>query len=211
MFFKGRNTAGAQLASKLKKYKGKNSVVYALPRGGVVVGAEIARQLHAPLELVIVRKISHPYQLEYAVGGITENGQIVVNHDEVNSIDQEWFQQEAERQLQEAKRRRQKYTPGYRPPSLRNKTVILVDDGIATGFTIKAALAELRHYEPQKIVLAVPMAPKQIIEEIKLLVDELVILEIPEQFLGAVGAYYQNFPQVTDEEVISLLKSVNQK
>lgn len=207
MIFKNREEAGEKLAILIEKFEGKDVVVYALPRGGVVIGAEIAHALNAPLDLIITRKIGHPNQQEYAVGAVAENGQAIFDDTAISDIDKNYLVSETERQKLEARRRREVYLKGKKSIPCEGKIAILVDDGIATGLTIKAAIRELKmHYQPKKIVVAVPVAPFDIIQEIETQENvEVVALEIPEQFFGAIGSYYQNFPPVTDEEVINLL------
>lgn len=209
MYFKNRIEAGKKLAEFFDHINGQNAVVYALPRGGVVVGAEIARAISAPLDLIITRKIGHPMQPEYAIGAIAENGHSIFSKDEVLDIDEDYLKKEAEKQRQEAKRRRKVYLGGRQPISCRGKTAILVDDGIATGLTMKAAIKELKmHYFPQKIIVTVPVAPKDMVDEIKKMgVDVLAILTTKD-FLGSIGAYYQNFSPVEDEDVIKIMKEV---
>lgn len=210
MYFRNRIDAGMLLAKALKKYKDKEVVVYALPRGGVVVAVEIARRLHAPLDLIITRKIGHPYQPEYAIAAIAENGHIVGEQKELRVLDQEWLQEEIQRQRKEAKRRREKYLQGREEIPVKGKVAILVDDGIATGLTMRAGIMELKHRHPKRIVIAVPIVPKATADIIKKEAQgELVALEIPsdDAFQGAVGAYYDEFFPVEDDEVISTLKS----
>ncbi len=210
MYFRNRTEAGMLLAKALKKYKGKDIVVYALPRGGVVVAVEIARELHAALDLIITRKIGHPYQPEYAIAAIAENGHIVGEKKDLRALDQEWLQEETERQKNEAKRRREKYLQGRVKIPVKGKIAILVDDGIATGLTMRAGIMELKHRHPKRIVVAVPVVPKSTADILKKEArGELVALEIPsdDAFQGAVGAYYDEFFPVEDEEVIATLKS----
>lgn len=206
MIFADRKEAGQQLAKKLQHYENKDVVVYGLPRGGVVLAAEIAKELKAPLDLIIVRKIGYPYNPEYAIGAVAEDGHMVCNETERGSIDQAWFSQEKERQQKEAKRRREVYLGDRQPISAKDKYAILVDDGVATGLSLYCAISELKHQNPKKLIVAVPVSPLDTAERIRQLVDELVCLEIPTDFLGAVGSYYQNFDQVTDEEVIKIIK-----
>lgn len=206
-FFKDRTEAGRLLADALKNYKYEDIAVLALPRGGVVVAIEIARFFNAPLSLIITRKIGHPLQPEYAIAAISEDGYILGSNRELESVDQEWLKSEVERQRLEAKRRKEEYLSGREEINVKGKTAILVDDGIATGFTIRVAVKELRQMQPKKILVAVPVAVKKIADIIKKEADEFVAIEIPEEqeFLGAVGAYYENFYPVSDEEVISIL------
>lgn len=210
MYFRNRTEAGRLLAKALKKYKGKEVVVYALPRGGVVVAVEIARELRAPLDLIITRKIGYPYQPEYAIAAIAENGHIVGAQKELKSVDDRWLQGEIERQRKEAKRRREKYLQGRAEIPVAGKIAILVDDGIATGLTMRVGIMELSHRHPKKIVVAVPVVPKTIADILrKEAGGEVVALNVPtdDAFQGAVGAYYDEFFPVEDEEVVAILKA----
>ena len=206
MRFRDRTEAGRLLAELLRHYEGKEVVVYALPRGGVVLGFEIAKRLQAPLDLVITRKIGHPFNPEYAICAVAEDCHLVCNEAERAGVDPEWFRKEVEKEKEEAKRRREAYLGKRETPAARGKTAIIVDDGIATGLTLKLAIQELKHKEPVKIVVAVPVAPRDVAEEIRKEVDEFVALDIPTAYLGAVGAYYDYFPQVSDEEVVEMLE-----
>lgn len=192
MYFKNRTEAGRLLANALKKYKGKDVVVYALPRGGVVTALEIARYLNAPLDLIITRKIGHPYQPEYAIAATAENGHIVGSTKQLTMIDQKWLKREVEKERFEAKRRRERYLEGRPELPIEGKIAILVDDGIATGLTMRAGIMELAHRHP-----------KTTANILKIEAGELVALDIPsdDEFLGAVGAYYDEFLPVEDEEV----------
>lgn len=207
MYFKDRVEAGKKLAEFFDHINGKNAVVYALPRGGVVVGAEIAKAIRAPLDLIITRKICHPFNPEYAVGAIAENGQSVFNPKEILGLDEKYLKEEAEKQTQEAKRRREVYLGKKLPVSSKDKTAILVDDGIATGLTMKAALKELQeHYNPAKIIVAVPVAPKDTVDELENKGVEVLSIITEKDFLGAIGAYYQDFSPVEDQDVIRIMK-----
>lgn len=210
MQFKDRTDAGKGLAIRLHKFKNEEVVVYALPRGGVVVAAEIAKALGAPLDLIITRKIGHPYQNEMAIAAVSEDGHIVIDPAYKHLSKTSWFLEAVEKEEAEAKRRREIYLGGRKPIPCLGKIAILVDDGIATGLTLKAAVKELTlHFNPKKIITAVPVIPLEIDRELRADKIEVVALEIPEVFLGAVGSYYQSFPAVSDEEVISLLKTTN--
>lgn len=213
MYFKNRQEAGKLLAQKLKKYKGKNVVVYALPRGGVVTAVEIAKYLNAPLDLIISRKIGHPYNPEYAIAAIAENGDLIGSTRELELVDKEWLRKEIEHQRLEAKRRREKYLAGREEITAEGKIAILVDDGVATGLTLRAGIRELLHRHPQKIVVAVPVIPSSTAEIIKKEAGDLVALNIPSDndFLGSVGAYYEDFSPVEDEEVITILKAYDRQ
>lgn len=207
MIFKDRKQAGKKLADLLEPFRGKSVVIYALPRGGVVIGAEIAKALHAPLDLIITRKIGHPFSPEYAIGAVAENGHSVLNKDEILNIDEGYIKRESEKQKLEARRRREVYLSGRKPISCKGGLAILTDDGIATGLTVKAAIKELKlHYYPKRIIVAVPVAPKEIARDLEKEGVEFVALNIPETFYGAIGAYYQDFAAVSDEEVIDIMK-----
>lgn len=206
MRFKDRTEAGQKLAQALTKYKSETTVIYALPRGGVVLGYEIAKELNAPLSLIITRKIGHPSQPEYAICAVAEDGDMLCTEEERVAVNPDWLAQESARERSEAARRRETYLKGRMPTSAANKTAIIVDDGIATGLTMLLSIREVKHRNPKKIIVAIPVAPIEAAEKIKKEVDELVVLDIPDFYLGAVGAYYDEFPQVTDEEVIKLLK-----
>ena len=206
MRFKDRADAGRRLAAALAAYKQADAVVIALPRGGVVLGAEIAKALDLPLDLVIPRKIGHPHQPEYAIAAVAECGELASNAGEVERVDPDWFRAEVERQRQQARRRRQIYLGGRPVPALTGKTAIVVDDGIATGLTMFAALRDIRRAGAARIVVAIPAAPAETIARLQREVDEVVVLAGDEYYLGAVGAYYDSFPQVSDVEVVALLK-----
>lgn len=211
MYFTDRKEAGLKLAEKLLQYKDKDVVVFALPRGGVVLGVEIAKELHAPLDLMITKKIGHPYNPEYAICAVGESGTPICNPRELESVDKLWFHTEVDRIQGEIERRKEAYhigNIGTSPGSLKGKIAILVDDGIATGLTMKAAIYEARLRNPDKIVVAVPVTPSDTAEELKAEADELVSVLIDENYLGAVGAYYMNFYQVDDNEVLDLLSQV---
>lgn len=208
MVFQDRTEAGRLLAEKVKKYADKNTVVYGLPRGGVVIAAEIARELKAPLEVVIARKIGHPLQPEFGIAALSENGHVIKNEKYIATVDENWLAGEIERQKTASQSRRNLYT-NQKKISAKSTIAILADDGIATGLTTKAAIADLRDQKPKKLILAVPVAPTEVADELKPLVDETIILNEDPDFLGAVGAYYEEFPQVSDEEVINFLKTIN--
>lgn len=206
--FKNRSEAGKLLATLLSKYKGEAVVIFALPRGGVVCAVEIAKKLKAPLDLIITRKIGHPSLSEYAIAAIAEDGHVVKNEEEVRAVDKKWFKKETERQRLEAKRRRALYLGARSPFSPEGKIAILVDDGIATGLTMRVAILELKHRHPKKLVVATPIAPEDTADKIALEVDEFIALNTPNiyEFLGAIGAYYDEFLPVEDEEVVKIMK-----
>ena len=211
MRFKNRLEAGVQLAILLQKYADDNLVVYALPRGGVSLGVEIAKKLHAPFDLVITKKIGHPGNPEYALCAIAEDGEPICNQDDIGYIDKHWLQEEIDRVRVEIKRRREKYFGEITHPDIEGKTAIIVDDGIATGYTMLAAINEIKRRKPGKIVVAIPITPEDTARELRKVTDDLVSVEIDPFYLGAVGAYYDDFSQVEDEEVIYLIKSLEEK
>src|SRR3989344_4968844 len=205
MQFKNREEAGKLLAKKLEKYKGKNIIVYALPRGGVVPALEIARFLKSPLDLIITRKIGHPHQPEYAIAAISENGHIIGLKEDMELVDKDWLKEEIKKQQEEIVRRRNMYLKGRESIDPKGKIAIIVDDGIATGLTVRAAISQLKQLKPKKIIIAVAVVPKATAAVLKKDVDEIIALTMPseDEFLGAVGAYYQDFSQVEDKDVIS--------
>jgi predicted phosphoribosyltransferase len=211
--FQDRQEAGKQLAARLQDYRGKeNLLVLALPRGGVTVGFEVARELRCPLDVLIVRKIGCPGNPELAAGAISETGTRVFNEDVISMqrISQEYLDGETERQRLEIVRRLTAYRGGETIGSLAAKTVLLVDDGVATGATMKAAVATLKREGLAKLVVAVPVAPPSTAREIAPTVDEWVCLDTPARF-AAVGQFFRDFTQVSDEEVVALLRRAKVK
>jgi predicted phosphoribosyltransferase len=208
MPFIDRTDAGQQLAKALAHYKDKRPVVLALPRGGVPVAEKIAAALDAPLDLILVRKIGVPYQPELAMGAVVDGGEpVIVRNEDVitlSGVSAQEFDTIRDEQLAEIERRRKLYV-GDRPhPQIANRTVIVVDDGIATGATTRAALRATRMRKPSKLVLAVPVAPTESLKTLREEADEIVCLEDYEEF-GAIGLFYSDFRQVSDTEVIELL------
>jgi len=207
MRFRNRTDAGQKLAQALAKYRRQDGVIYPLPRGGVALGVEIARYLGMPLDLVIPRKIGHPYNPEYAICAVTEHGAPICNEREVAQVDPAWFRQRVEGERREARRRRELYLAGRAPLAVAGKTAILVDDGIATGLTMRAAVQDLRERRPGRLIVAIPVTPRDTAERLRREVDEVVALDVSDFYLGAVGAYYDEFPQLTDDEVVQLLEA----
>ena len=208
MPFRNRVEAGRLLARALASYKEQHPVVLALPRGGMPVAAEIAKALDAPLDLVLVRKIGVPLQPELAMGAVVDGSKPVVVRNEYvieqAGISEADFNAVRDQELAEIERRRKLYV-GERPhPEIKDHTAIVVDDGIATGATTRAALRAIRMREPRKLVLAVPVAPTQSLTELKDEADAIVCLEDHEDF-GAIGFFYYDFQQISDAEVIDLL------
>jgi putative phosphoribosyl transferase len=207
--FADRKTAGRQLSQRLQYLRHEEPVVLALPRGGVPVGFEIAEGLDAPLNIVLVRKIGVPWQPELALGAVVDGADphVVINDSLAAelAIDESYIKSETARQLEEIERRRKLYL-GDRPPvPLAGRTVIVVDDGIATGSTVRTALRAIRNAGAGKIVLAVPVAPRDALDELRGEVDEIICLSTPSPFI-AVGAHYAEFAQLADADVILLLE-----
>lgn len=206
--FIDRRDAGIQLAQRLKKYRGQKGVlVLALPRGGVVTGFEIARSLGAPLDVLIVRKIGFPGQPELAIGAVSETGAVVLNESIISSygVSDDYVKKEISRQKEEISRRVKLYRKGESISELEGRTIILVDDGVATGATVKAAIATLKKEKITRLMLALPVGPPDAAAELKEMVDDFICLEVPEYF-GAVGAFYEDFTQVSDDEVVEMLE-----
>jgi putative phosphoribosyl transferase len=206
--FADRAAAGRLLGEQLAALDLERPVVLALPRGGVPVALEVARALDAPLDLLLVRKIGVPWQPELAVAAVVDGDspQIVVDERVKRGagITQEYIEAEARKQLAEIERRRAAYLQGRAPVTVKNCTAIVVDDGIATGTTVRAALRALRQREPDHLVLAVPVAPRDTIEMLRAEVDRIVCLAQPEPFY-AIGLHYADFHQLSDEEVVAAL------
>lgn len=208
MRFADRTDAGLRLASALAKYHGRHPVVLALPRGGVPVAAAIAEALSAPLDLVLVRKVGLPWQPELAIGAVVDGPEPIIVRNEalisLAGIGEDEFQRICRSELAEIERRRARYLGARARAALAGRTVIVVDDGIATGATMKAALRAIRQRQPGSLVLAVPVAPAETVAELRREVDDLICLDMPEPFL-AIGNFYGDFRQVGDEEVVSQL------
>jgi len=208
MVFRDRQEAGELVAEKLMRYAGeKDVIVLALPRGGVVNGFAIAKRLGCPLDVIIVRKIGFPGQPELAVGAVAETGAVVLNEEVIamGRVSEEYIKKETQRQMAEIERRKALYRGGADLPELKGKTVILVDDGVATGATMKSAIAALKKEKPGRLVAALPVASIEAEESIRAMVDEMVCLQTPAGFM-AVGGYYEDFTQVSDEEVVDMLR-----
>lgn len=209
MPFKNRTDAGRRLAKALTQYKSLRPVVLALPRGGVPVAAEVAAALEAPLDLVLVRKVGVPNQPELAMGAVTDGAQpMVVRNSEIIeacSVSEQEFDAVASEELAEIERRRRRYIGDRTRAEVEGKVAIIIDDGIATGATTLAAIQAVRSRKPKELVLAVPVAPLDTVKKLHSEVDAIVCLDTPED-LGAIGYFYRDFHQVSDDEVVALLK-----
>ncbi|CAN5180137.1 phosphoribosyltransferase [soil metagenome] len=208
MKLKNREDAGTLLAAKLKKYITENDYVYALPKGGVKIAKPITNLLHAPLGLLFVRKIGSPRDGEYAIAAVTENTQILGSKKLLKSISETWLWERIDEEVAEIKRQREHYLKGQVPPFAKGGIVILVDDGIATGLTVQAAVSEIKLQEPRKILVAVPIITESAMKVIANVVDRGIALKIipDKDFKGSIGSYYQDFRQVSDKEVIAILR-----
>lgn len=207
MIFKDRTEAGRMLAGSLAFLKGtKDLIVLAIPRGGVPVAEEVATALGAPLDLVVTRKIGAPSQPELAVGAVTQDGEVVVDDELVRAlgVSADYLKRESARQVDEIASRMRKYRGGRPYPSLKGKTVVIVDDGIATGSTIKAAIQSVRGRNAARIIVAAPVGPPERVAELRRIVDRVVCLSTPDYF-EAIGEFYEEFEQVDDETVTRIL------
>ena len=213
MIFRDRRDAGRQLAARLRRYADRSdALVLALPRGGVPVAYEVAKELNAPLDVFLVRKLGVPGYEELAMGAIASGGVRVLNEDIVNylRISDEVIDAVAAREQRELERRARAYRGDRPPPDVKDRVVILIDDGLATGSTMRAAASSLRLQEPGRIVVAVPVSSRETCDEFRGEVDEIVCAVTPEHFQG-VGLWYEDFSQTSDEAVRELLKQATQQ
>jgi predicted phosphoribosyltransferase len=207
MYFTDRYDAAMQLAFRLERYKDEDGVILAVPRGGVPIGYYLARHLNFVLDLLMTKKIGHPSNEEYAIGAIGLEESIM---EEITGIPNEYLEKETIRIRQQLKEQYLKFMGRNEPTDIKGKIVIVVDDGIATGRTILATLKMLRNKKPRKLVVAVPVASMQAAERIEKEVDEFICLYTPSPFYS-VGRFYQDFSQVDDDEVVNLLKELNER
>lgn len=203
--YEDREDAAQTLARELAEYRGQNPLVLAIPRGAVPMAAHIAQALEGELDVVLVHKLGAPGNPEFAVGAVSEDGSIdIAHHARQLGIEQKYLQREAAEQLEVLRRRRQQYTPVRKAMDPRDRIVIVVDDGIATGSTMLAALKALRAQNPRKLVAAVGVGPPEALERMRAVADDVVCPLKPEMF-RAVGEFFRRFGQVDDEEVVSIL------
>lgn len=204
--FRNRIEAGELLAARLKKYKNDPGVVLAVPRGGVPVAYAVARELGFPIEVILTKKIGHPSNSEYAIGAASLTDYFVVPHE---GVSEEYIKQELQRVRSRLKEMYVKFMGDKEPENLHGKTVIVIDDGVATGNTLMGTVHVLRKSKPGKIVIGVPVASESAVLKLAEEVDEVVAVKIPDDFYG-VGAYYEDFEQVSDEEVLFYLDKLRE-
>ncbi|MBO8127102.1 MAG: phosphoribosyltransferase [Firmicutes bacterium] len=204
--FRDRAEAGEKLADRLGQYKGQETIVLAIPRGGLLVAVPIIKQIHCHWDLIIPRKLGAPHNPEFAIGAVSVDGTYYLQEDYVKmlGVPQAYIDQEVKEQTREIKRRMEKYRGKSEPPEVKNRRVIIVDDGIATGLTVLAAIKSIQNQNAAKTVIAVPVGPPDSIEKLRTFADEVVCLATPEPFY-AVSEHYENFQQVEDDEVFALL------
>lgn len=204
--FRDRLEAGLLLAAKLKKYKNDPGIVLAVPRGGMPVAYAVARELGFPVEVILTKKIGHPMNKEYAIGAASLTDHFVVPHE---GVTEEYIEQELQRIRGRLKDMHTRFMGDKEPEKLEGKTVIVIDDGIATGNTLLGTVNVLRKSNPGKIVIGVPVASESAVQKLEKEVDEVVAVLIPEDFYG-VGAFYEDFEQVSDEEVLFYLDKLKE-
>lgn len=204
--FRDRIEAGLLLAARLKKFQNDPGIVLAVPRGGVPVAYAVARELGFPIEVILTKKIGHPINKEYAIGAASLTDYFIVPHADVT---EEYVEQEVQRVRNRLKEMYSRFMGDNEPANLEGKTVIVIDDGIATGNTLMGTVNVLRKSKPGKIVIGVPVASQSAVQKLKKEVDEVIALLIPEKFYG-VGAFYEDFEQVSDEEVMSYLDKLRE-
>ena len=207
MLFYDRTDAGRRLAKLLKRRIQGPCVVLAIPRGGVVVGYEVAKELGCPLDVVISRKVGAPAQPELAVGAVAEDGVVFVDEEIAGlvGVSRDYVERRAREELREVRRRAEEYRGGREMPELSGKTVVLVDDGLATGLTMMAAVHMARNKGAERVVVAVPVSPPETVAKLQRHADEVICLETPTNFY-AIGQFYERFDQLTDEETNSILR-----
>jgi predicted phosphoribosyltransferase len=204
--FQNRSEAGMLLASKLRKYENMPGVLLAVPRGGVPVAYEVAKELNMPLEVILVKKLGHPLNKEYAIGAVSLNDMFVIPHEDVTDF---YIQKQIEKIRHRLLEMQKRFMGEKEPENIRGKTIIIIDDGVATGNTLLATIRLLKKEKPAKIVIAVPVISKSAAQKISLEADELIAVLIPETFYG-VGEFYDDFTQVSDDEVVDYLQKLRQ-
>ncbi len=207
VLFRDRMDAGEQLAEAIGLLDVKNVVILSLPRGGIPLVKIIAKKQGAPLDIILAKKIGHPTNPEYAIGAIAEGGTPILGDGYVEKLHAQWVQKEIPFIRVEMARKRTLYRESLKDSTLKDKNVVIVDDGIATGLTMFAAIKAVKEAGPKSVSVAVPVIPKTIYEQLKQTVDKVYAVKAPDDFLGGVGAYYASFPQLKDEQVKEILKS----
>ncbi|MGM0716655.1 MAG: phosphoribosyltransferase [Halobacteriota archaeon] len=204
--FKDRTEAGTQLADALRERELDVDIVLAIPRGGLPLGRVVADVLDVPLDIVVASKIGAPGNPEYAIGAVTSDGSVWRNEEAFRgtSSDEEYFEQECEKEAENARQKADRYRGEQPEPDLAGKTVAVVDDGVATGSTVRACLQQLRESDADRVLLAVPVGPPDTIHELREMADEVICLETPSDFRG-VGQFYDRFEQVSDERAMAYL------
>lgn len=207
MVFEDRREAGKLLAKKLVPFQKEHPIVLALPRGGVPIGFEIAKSMYVPLDVLVVRKIGSPHNPEFGIGAIAEENTQILDKSSINTlgISKKELAGIIKKEKEELKRRVNLYRKNRSPPLMKDKTVIIVDDGLATGVTAKAAISSVKKGKPKQVIFAAPVCAYDTIQELKGLVDNVVCIAKPHDF-GSVGRWYREFEQISDEEVINFLK-----
>lgn len=209
MIFKNRREAGRKLAEKLKKYAGQKDVlILGLPRGGVIVAAEVASSLQSHLDIVAPRKLGAPDNEELAIGAVSEDGRPILDENIIKmlAVSKKYLKEQIKKAKAESERRLKLYRGDRQKLKIKNKTVIIIDDGIATGATMRAAITSCRKKQAKKIIVAVPVSARDTFKKIKEEADEVISLQLPIYF-GAVGQFYKEFPQTEDREVIKILQT----
>lgn len=208
MTFIDRIDAGRQLAETFIPRDSANAIILALPRGGIPLAIELSNRFNIPIDVILAKKIGHPLNSEYAIGAIAENGEPIYNEAERERLNDNWLIPEIERIRGEMSRRRGLYNEVLAKKEVRDKDVIIVDDGIATGLTMFAAIQAVKQEKPRSIAVAVPIIPSDTYNKLKAEVDAVYKVEVPKLFLGGVGSYYHKFPQLDDMEVQGMLRKI---
>ncbi len=213
MIFSNRTEAGIKLVHALSKYKDRKGViVLGLPRGGIPVAYEVAKGLNADMDVFVVRKVGAPYNEEFAIGAVAQDGGVYLDRETIKMlrIPDEAVKKIVDKKLREVDERVKRFAGGFSHPEIKEKTIILVDDGVATGATMKAAIEVLRQKQPKSLVVAIPVSPPSTVLELRDMADEVVCLYEDSGFM-AVGQYYSDFTQVEDDEVVQILKKFRAK
>lgn len=210
MFF-DRYSAGVALAQKLKRFRNQNVVIYALPKGGVVVGYEVAKALNLPLDVVLVQKIGHPVSTDYAICAITENGEKVIDEPGMCGLDDDWVNNQVAIRQNEIQSQRELYKRVVSPISAENKIAILIDDGMSTGISMRAAIQTIEDQWPDQIIIATPVAPRYLMHELRSLVDGIFVVNEEFNFLGTVSSYYADYGTISDYEILTLLGDLEKR